>query len=47
MQTLKGIRLDDEIIKEIEKLAIKENRSWSNMVKQLINEALRARKIKQ
>ena len=46
-KALKGIRLDDETIKEIQKLAEIENRNFSNMLETLVKEALRKRKLKQ
>jgi len=40
MTVLKGIRMDSDLIKEIDKKAKKENRSFSNMVRTLILRAL-------
>lgn len=40
---LKGIKMPEEMIKAIEEKAKQENRSFSNMVKVLLTEALEAR----
>lgn len=40
---LKGIKMPEEMIRAIEEKAKEENRSFSNMVKVLLNEALKAR----
>lgn len=40
----KGIRLEPKTIKEVKKLAINEERTFSNMLQRLVKEAVKNRK---